>query len=415
MTHPLTDTMIRMYPKAAVLTNRHPFGGTDMMAQSLASALTAVGYDPRIVNQDDASLQALGSLLGDPDLRLIITTGTVPLSLRVAGQPVWRAMRPDVQFITYIVDAWPYDHVRVAACREFERDWQRMPNLHLASLEGNDARLIGPRAHHMPTGSYPAPWRVGPKQHADRLMVWGSANKELSVTPVHDAFEDTLADNNPWGLDPARRRTVAERLRHTTVTHGLTAIADAMDMPVGELVVEPAMVALCALDSTLKRYRRVKVVKALRGLPVDIYGENWGQHVGDEPSFRLLTPNPNHNHAFSYLCQHYAGLVNFDPNFGDGTNERAISALAMGVAIANNFNLRTNGLDGVIPYHFNDESIRSAAVRLLSHQRPVPTPAGHSWEALVGQLLRQVAESSAGVALASAQPAPQRSTLPMAA
>jgi hypothetical protein len=232
---------------------------------------------------------------------------------------------------------------------------------------------------------------------------------------VHDAFEDTLADNNPWGLDPARRRTVADRLRHTTVTHGLSAIADGMDLPVEELVVEPAMVALCALDSTLKRYRRVKVVKALRGLPVDIYGENWAQHVGDEPSFRLLTPNPNHNHAFSYLCQHYAGLVNFDPNFGDGTNERAISALAMGVPIANNFNLRTNGLDGVIPYHFNDESIRSAAVRLLSHQRPVPTPAGHSWEALVGQLLRQVAESSAGVALASAQPAPQRSTLPMAA
>ena len=60
----MSEAMIRMYPKAAVLTNRHPFGGTDMMAQSLGSALTAVGYDPRIVNIDDASLRALHPLLG---------------------------------------------------------------------------------------------------------------------------------------------------------------------------------------------------------------------------------------------------------------------------------------------------------------------------------------------------------------
>eukprot|EP01038_Epipyxis_sp_PR26KG_P001115 gene1115-1562_t len=48
-----------MYPKAVVLTARHPFGGTEMMAQSLSYALNANGYDTTIVNIHDASLQGL--------------------------------------------------------------------------------------------------------------------------------------------------------------------------------------------------------------------------------------------------------------------------------------------------------------------------------------------------------------------
>jgi hypothetical protein len=184
---------------------------------------------------------------------------------------------------------------------------------------------------------------------------------------------------------------VAEALRDTSTVHGLSAIAQAIGAPLAEVAQPQFLQALCALDSCLKRYRRVKVVRALRGMPLDIYGENWAQYVGDDKEVRVLTPNPNHNHAFSYLCQEYAGLVNFDPNFGDGTNERAVSALAMGVPIANNHNLSTDGLAGVYPYDFNDASIRAAAASLLSHTDPVPTPVGNTWEHLVGGLLRRIA------------------------
>lgn len=388
--------MIRMYPRALVLTAHHPFGGTEMMAQSLKYALDANGYDCRIVNMNDASLQSLPTFLEDPDLRLVMTTGTLPLALSVNGMPVWQAIGPQVQFLAYVIDAWPYDAVRVAPFRAFLSAWPSSPNLHVASLEGHDARLIGPRAHHMPTGAYPAPWRTGRKEQPGRLMVWASAHKELAVTPLHSAFEDTLRDNNPWGFDPARIRRIGDALRGTAIVHGLSAIADAFGSPLGEVVRPEYLTALCAVDSCLKRHRRVTVVRALRGLPVDIYGENWAQYVGDEPSFRLLTPNPNHNHAFSYLCQHYAGVVNFDPNFGDGTNERAVSALAMGIPIANNFNRRTDGVAGVHPYRFEPASIRQAACALLEHADPVPVPQDNTWEYRVGDLLRRIAAESSG-------------------
>jgi hypothetical protein len=381
--------MIKMYPKAVVLTNRHPFGGTDMMAQSLASALNNNGYDACVVSiEDGAALEMLTNLLRDPRLALLMTTGTLPLQLAANGQPIWRAIAPAVQFITYIVDAWPYDFARVEPFRSYMSDWRERPNLHIASLEANDASLIGPRAHYMPTGAYPAPHRRGSKQHPGRLMVWASANKELAISPVHSEFEETLAANNFWGLDAPRIARVAEALRYTELVHGLSAIAAALDAPLQAVVKPEAMVALCALDSNLKRYRRVKVVKALKGLPVDIYGENWYQHVGEVRSFRILTPEPNHNHAFGHICQDYAGLVNFDPNFGHGTNERAVTALAMGIPIANNFNLRTDHMTGCIPYHFSDASIRHAAERLLNYRGEVPLAPELSWEYLVGRLLR---------------------------
>jgi hypothetical protein len=387
--------MIRMYPKAVVLTAPHQFGATEMMAQRLGYALNANGYDAQIISINDASLQGLPRILQDPDFRLIMTTGTMPLAITIDNRPVWEMIGPQAQFITYIIDAWPYDFVLVKPCRDYLQARRSNPNLHIASVEGNDSRLIGKGVHFMPTGAYPAPWLVGPKEYGDRLMIWASANKELAVSALHNEFEATLRDNNVWGFDGSRIRAIGEALRHTTIVHGMSAIADAMGMPVTELVVPDYMIALCAMDSCLKRYRRVKVVMALRGMPVDIYGENWGQYVGNERSFRLLTPNPNHNHAFSYLVQHYAGLVNFDPNFGNGTNERAVSALAMGIPIANNFNLTTDHLAGVHPYHFSDESIRFAASKLLSHTEPAPTPKGNTWEGLVGGLLRRIARPSA--------------------
>jgi len=393
--------LIQMYPRALVLTNRHPFGGTEMMAQSLAGALSNNGYDARVVNiEARADLDALPSLVNDPCLSLMITTGTVPLQLRVNQVPIWRAVAPAVQFVMYIIDAWPYDFVRVEACRQFVSDWRHTTNLHVAAVEANDARLIGRRAHYFPTGAYPAPRRRGPKEHPQRLMMWGSANRELAVSPVHSEFEATLAANNHWGLDPMRIGQVAEALRHTEIVHGLSAIATALGEAVEALVQPAAMIALCAIDSCMKRYRRVKVAQALKGLPVDIYGENWQQYVGSVSSFRLLTPEPNHNHAFSHLCQHYAGLVNFDPNFGHGTNERAVTALALGIPIANNFNLSTDHVVGCIPYHYSDASIRHAAERLLSYCGEVPLPAGNTWEYRVGALLAAIASDGARPAVA---------------
>ncbi|MEI8301950.1 MAG: hypothetical protein WCG13_01560 [Burkholderiales bacterium] len=385
--------MIRLYPKAAVLTAHHPYGGTEMMAQSLAFALSTNGYDAAIFNVNDESLQSLPALLKDPDLRLVMTTGTLPLGIGIGDRPVWDAVAPDVDFITYLIDAWPYDYVRVKPFRDYLRAWHDRSNLHLVHVEGNDARLIGDRVHHMPTGANPAPWRRGPKAHPERLMMWASTHTELAVSRFDMDFEETLAENNAWGFDAGRIRSIADALRATTITHGMSAIAEAMEMPAQALQRDEYMVALCAVDSSLKRYRRVKVVRALRDFPLDIYGRNWERYIEGNPNHRMCTANPDHNHAFSHVVQDYAGLINVDPNYGDGSNERAVSALAMGIPVANNFNLKTDPIPGCYPYHFTDESIRAAARRVLAHRGEINTPVVNTWEHQIGRLLRAIAAS----------------------
>ena len=70
-------------------------------------------------------------LLSDPDVELMMTTGTLPLQIRINDVPIWHAMPADTDFVTYIIDVWPYDYVRVEACRDFIDDWHVMPNLTL--------------------------------------------------------------------------------------------------------------------------------------------------------------------------------------------------------------------------------------------------------------------------------------------
>ncbi|MBK8016229.1 MAG: hypothetical protein IPK20_05550 [Betaproteobacteria bacterium] len=90
----MTTTEFRLFPKALVLTNTHHFAGTDIMARSLAAGLEANGFDTSIANVYDKDSQAMVQALLDPETALIITTGTLPLLVRINDQPIWRAI-PD--------------------------------------------------------------------------------------------------------------------------------------------------------------------------------------------------------------------------------------------------------------------------------------------------------------------------------
>ncbi len=366
-----------LYPRAVVLTNAHPYGGTEMMARSLVAALELNGYEANVLNISHSNEAVNYKLLSAPDLALTISTGALPLNLGY-----WR-QRPDVTHIAYVIDQWPYDYVRVPGFRAFWEDRKTLPNLKLACLEKNNADLIG--AYYMPSGPYPAPRIKGPKKYPDRLMMWGSVGGELAVTPLHDDFESTLRDNNFLGLDAHRISVAAESLRNSSKSWGLDAIADALDVTTA--FKDEELPAICALDSCLKRWRRIKVARALKDYPLDIYGKGWERY-----GIACKTSEPDHNHAFGHIVQHYAGLVNVDPNFGWGTNERAMTALAMGVPVAGNYNAATDWIHGSCPFFFNDQSIVAAVERLLRIPAgQVPHTPEFGWEHGMRKLLREIA------------------------
>ena len=216
-------------------------------------------------------------------------------------------------------------------------------------------------------------------------MIWASANKELAVTPVHDDFEETIAPTTSGASTrphrPRRRGAAPHRDRPRP-----GAIAAALAKPLAELVQPDASLAgrpVPPIDSCLKRYRRVKVVQALKGLPVDIYGENWQQHVG---TIAVVSPADAEPEPQPRLQPHLPALR----RAGQLRSElRPRHQRARGLGAGARYPDRQQpqrahrrpGRLHCIP--LRRRSIRDAAEQLLGYGGEVPLSAEFTWEYLV--------------------------------
>jgi hypothetical protein len=146
-------------------------------------------------------------------------------------------------------------------------------------------------------------------------------------------------------------------LGHLTRDVQRRALADALMAPEADpmpaltvartLALEPETVlrgdwlaAFVAVDSWIKRDRRIRAVRSLSGLPVDFFGTGWRELLGDVAGFRHVGQVRHDDIAL--LISNYAAVLNFDPNWLGGTHDRVYTAAAMGVPVVTNYN---DGLD----------------------------------------------------------------------
>ena len=382
--------------KALVLTFRHPYGATDMMAASIAAALKLNGYDATIATMYTSEFgQQLASALSDSDLELVISTGVSPLKVILNQERtfLWRFIPKHVLFVTIIVDALPYDF-KTSAFVSFMDDFPRLDNLVIVSYEKNIAGILsafsGKKVYHMPTGATLVPFLREEPEHTDRLMFWGSVEAELAKTDHTSDLLTAIRSHNRWNLSEQQIRKVTDFIIGADEPYALGALSQALDIPVDVMLRNQWIDELCIIDSAIKRYRRAFLIESLQDFPLDIYGKNWEKYVGPASAIRLRQPEPDHNLAFGHICQHYAGVVNIDPNWGDGTNERAITALTMGVRVATNKNKRIENTVGCYQYSLNRDSIRAACSQALNGIKPVAPLAEATWEYLIGRFLMEV-------------------------
>jgi len=383
----------RIGRKAAILTFGHPFGATEMMANSYAWALSLHGYEVSVgvLGQDSFEQTVRG--LGDPALDLVFNLGSVTLDVQVGGRFLWEVLPPEVLYISVVVDALPYD-LRMGGFARFVADYAQIPNGHLVCYEGNVAAILqeltGKRTFYMPTGANTMPRIRRPKKHPYRLMFWGSLAAELLKDEQTGDLPGALAANNVWGFEPPRLQRVAEQCMHTDEGYALGVLAQACDIPVPEMLKRGWIDELCKIDGAIKRYRRHLLLTTLKDLPIDIYGKNWDGYVEGWDNVRVITPKPDHNLTFGTICQDYGGVVNVDPNWGWGTNERAITALQMGCKLITSNNRRVQGARGCFQYGFEADSIRDAADALWESDVHGNFTAEATWEYLLSNLLMEL-------------------------
>ena len=382
-------------PKALIIGFVHPYKAIQMMADRIAAALVEQGYAPATAMIGDKNLPNQLSAINDSSLKLIIFLGSIPLNLHINKMHIWKFIPKNVKCIEIILDSLPYDY-RIPGFVNYLNDFATSPNYHLASFEGNIAKTLteftGKNVFHLHHGAYTIAKKTSPKKNSDRLMFWGSIGAELGKNDATDDLLSTLIQFNVWGLNKERLFHTADAMKVSNNFYGFSELSNALDISLKDLLRPEWIQALCAIDSALKRYRRLFLIESILDFPLDIYGKNWEQYLPKKSDIRIMNFIPDDNSVFSYACQEYAGVVNIDPNWGNGTNERAITALALGINVASNKNEMIKDIVGHYPYVLDRQSIRDACKLALDTKNVFSDLPQFSWNAVIKKLLIECAD-----------------------
>lgn len=393
-----------------VLASDHPLRAIESVAQRMAAGLGCLGLDA-VVCTLPRDVARLGQLPPD-QVAGVLSLGPMPLAIEVNQRPLWEHFRCPVS--VYLLDAVLYDLARVPVMRSFLAAAQRDRRLGLVSPEqgyrdwlGND---LGVRWQHLPFAAFP---RIAPDAEPvpaqPRLCVIGTIGSELGGSPPGETLAELLARRAGRFADPAGQRDLAELLLAPDAeAMPARAMARRLGWGAAEVVHPEALAALIAVDSWIKRDRRLRAVRSLAGLPVDFFGTGWRELLGEVPGFRHV--GQVHHDDIALLMLNYAGVLSFDPNWDGGVHDRVYTATAMGVTAVTHQNtgLVAAGLPDelLITYPANEPALaaRLSGSGLFSNPQRQNAPradvlARHNWGTRMAQWLAADA--------ATAPPAPR--------
>ena len=335
-------------PAFVILAFDHPLRAVESVGHGMAAGLHSLGIDASVVVVPRDN-QRLVSLLAGP-ICGVLSLGSLPLSVLVDGRLLHRWLNCPVWL--YFLDALIYDLARVPATREFLDDAANDPRLIPISPEAGYQSLLGwsgqrgfwpGQSRHVPFGCFPK-LEIGanPVQRQPRLCVIGTIGSELGGGQVGESFAELVARTRPTGVGDAALGELAA-IMHSTEAPAMPSEAAmrAFGWEPLQLVDAAYLPFLCALDSWTKRERRLKAARSLMGLPVDFFGNGWQQVLGDVSDFRYRGDVGHDDIAL--LMTHYAGVVNFDPNWSAGVHDRVYTAVAMGTTVLTNDNTALGG------------------------------------------------------------------------
>lgn len=393
-------------PVFLFLSFEHPNNAVDTVAEAMALGLRAHGVDAAVCTLP-RDLPKLAQL---PPERVagLMSLGSLPLTARIGGRLLWEHFPVPVSL--FLLDALPYDLARVPGMATFLEAALQNPRLSLVSPEDGYRRWLGEalpvRWTHLPFGAFPAvqPGRVVEPPQA-RVCVIGTVGSELGGSPVGETL-DALLQRVLGGAAPARRARLAEALTapDAAAMPALTVCRELGWSPADALHSQRLPV-LIAIDSWVKRERRLAAVRSLAGIPCDFFGRGWAELLGEVPGFRHV--GQVHHGDIARLVPHYMAVLNFDPNWSHGVHDRVYTATAMGTRVLTNTNEALAGAalpgDLVATYDANRPALAQTLLdagwldALPAPARPrAELLAGHGWAArMAGWLCDMPADSAA--------------------
>ena len=327
-----------------VLAFDHPTRAVESVGVRMAAGLNTLGFDATVLSlpRDRARLAELpvASVCG------ILSLGPLPLSVRLGDKPLWEHFECPVSL--YLLDAILYDMARVPVMSDFLNAARQDTRLGLVAPESGYRDWLGKTLavqwDHVPFAAFPCVQRGtiaragnDPTTILPRVAVIGTIGNELGGTPAGETLPGLLAR-------VAGKHAGADRL---DALHDALLAPDAEAMPALTVARvlgwgperafdRPSLAVMVAVDSWVKRNRRIQAVASLAGVPVDFYGTGWKEQFGDTPGFNYI--GRVHHDNIARVLAHYRATVNFDPCWQGGVHDRVYSAAAMGTHVFTNTN-----------------------------------------------------------------------------
>lgn len=383
-----------------ILASDHPNDAVLSVGEWMAGGLRAIGIKvsvlsiPRNVNE-------LSRVLNDP-IYGIISLGPMPLNIKV-DQTHYLWQKINCYYWIYMLDAIIYDLYRVPIMRTYLNDAQNNDKLSIISPENGYFELLGKKST---GGCLPEKIKKVPFGHfanltpitlpkENRLCIIGTIGTELGLNQDINTIDEVITIYSKNTLGKKDQYDLIKLFNENTIPEmPVRLLSKFMRWKAHEILYYENLPLICAIDSFYKRERRLKAVKSLSGLPIDIYGNGWERFFANEENFRFLG-NIKHQEIALHISK-YTAVINFDPNWENGVHDRVYTSTAMGVPIITNQNSDLINIDApsnlIYPYSNEMQDLPEIANRLLSSKKEGNKPnlrilTEHSWVNRMAQII----------------------------
>lgn len=382
---------------AVIFVWHHVFGAVSGPAIAVGSALKLLGFQVNYVNvrKSEAIQEAQNSGLTECDIA--IAMGAPALSVRVEDS--WLFEKFGKVFYLWCLDSIFYDLINVRGCRHFFQQSVSSSRLRVISPDLDLSNMINKFSPdtgcYVPFGGFFHPLPEAENERLRRIVVVGTIGSELFPLPDGASLLDLVQDA-PAQITPNLHQKFAQRIERPGASLNVATIArELFGLSPETLFSHDVARYLSRIDSYQKRRRRVMALQALKDYPIDIYGTGWEKFA---VNFRDCRFRGTVAHGeIGALCQQYAVLLNFDPNWDHGLHDRVYTATGNGCQVLTNHSAALNDLklpspDSLSAYDANNPIIGHLAERALSvppspHDRLLQFRSENSWFTRLDRLL----------------------------
>ncbi len=313
----------------------HEDGVTQKFYEMMSNSLQKFGYNviPMCPSAADFDSQCT-RLACSAQLDFCIGLTPQSVNISVNGTPIWKYL--DYPFFIYILDT-PIYHLVSASMQELLLEKNRKivfgyPDANQMKIMSKACKLhkIKHESLFIPFAAPRNPNKINTWGNRDiEISVFGNVGKEISAHNLESSAHDTLKKYSNTDIPITRWVECIHNYINSSLPMNVTdSLLHQSGVEINKIFDPIWCSALTDADSFIKRFRRIQIVKSLKGKKINTYGTGWDNY-DNEISNMVHHGKTPYQKQFEIFNRSKIS-VNIDPNWDFGVHDRVFNAASVG-------------------------------------------------------------------------------------